>query len=295
MPHRSWITSDPYDRATGILLAGLLALVILVFRDYGISNDEEVQHRYGELIVNYYSSGFADADIVQLQESLSVWRAVRHRRGLLAKILPFDLYLIRHFLCAMIGIGGDCGDGGDGATDRRSTRGTDRALARRGLRAVFRRHVQPHQRHSVRRGDGRRDLFPAARDRDLPAPRWRDVVGFGLMLGAAIGLRAMGLLLVGYARWRSCCMSWSASRVARNGVSDAARFVVLAALRFCPAFAIGLPHHDRGMAMGVRLSRSIRCARFSPLRISTMRSAPSSPARFTGWRTCRGGMSRSIS
>ena len=35
--------------------------------------------------------------------------------------------------------------------------------------------------------------------RDLPAPRWRDVVGFGLMLGAATGLRAMGLLLIGYA------------------------------------------------------------------------------------------------
>ena len=40
--------------------AGLSSLAILIFRDYGISNDEEVQHRYGELIVNYYTSGFRD-------------------------------------------------------------------------------------------------------------------------------------------------------------------------------------------------------------------------------------------
>ena len=34
--------------------------------------------------------------------------------------------------------------------------------------------------------------------RDLPRPRLRDLLGFGLMLGAALGLRAMGLLLIGY-------------------------------------------------------------------------------------------------
>ena len=35
--------------------------------------------------------------------------------------------------------------------------------------------------------------------RDLPTARWSDVIGFGLMLGAATGLRAIGLLLIGYA------------------------------------------------------------------------------------------------
>ena len=35
--------------------------------------------------------------------------------------------------------------------------------------------------------------------RDLPAARWRDILGFGLMLGAALGLRATGLLMPCYA------------------------------------------------------------------------------------------------
>ena len=35
--------------------------------------------------------------------------------------------------------------------------------------------------------------------RDLPRPRLRDVSLFGVMLGAALGLRAMGLLLGIYA------------------------------------------------------------------------------------------------
>ncbi|MBS0249249.1 MAG: hypothetical protein JSR61_21755, partial [Proteobacteria bacterium] len=34
--------------------------------------------------------------------------------------------------------------------------------------------------------------------RTLPRPRWRDVIGFGLFFGAALGIRVLGLLMVGY-------------------------------------------------------------------------------------------------
>jgi hypothetical protein len=49
--------------AAAVLFATLVVLVAFTFRDYAISNDEEVQQQYGELIVAYYASGFADQSV----------------------------------------------------------------------------------------------------------------------------------------------------------------------------------------------------------------------------------------
>src|ERR1700682_6104540 len=54
---------DPFDLASMLLLAALVIAVALVFRDYAISNDEEVQHHYGEMILAYYASGFTDTSL----------------------------------------------------------------------------------------------------------------------------------------------------------------------------------------------------------------------------------------
>jgi hypothetical protein len=75
--------------------------------------------------------------------------------------------------------------------------------------------------------------------RDLPAARWGDVIGFGLMLGAATGLRAMGLLLVGYAAIAvALAMPWANWRSA-NGIRAAALFAWRSGLRLMPAFLLG--------------------------------------------------------
>src|SRR5215475_9972162 len=60
---RSLIPSDPHDIATCVLLAALAVVALFTFRDYAISNDEGVQHHYGELIIAYYRSGFADREL----------------------------------------------------------------------------------------------------------------------------------------------------------------------------------------------------------------------------------------
>jgi hypothetical protein len=51
---------DHYDLAVAALLIGLVALAFATYKSYAISNDEEVQQRYGELIVAYYASEFTD-------------------------------------------------------------------------------------------------------------------------------------------------------------------------------------------------------------------------------------------
>ena len=55
-----WRASNRYDVAAVLLFGTLIALVAFTFGDYAISNDEEVQQRYGEMIIAYYASGFAD-------------------------------------------------------------------------------------------------------------------------------------------------------------------------------------------------------------------------------------------
>ena len=48
---RSLLPSDPHDVATCLLLAAIAVVALFTFRDYAISNDEGVQHHYGELII----------------------------------------------------------------------------------------------------------------------------------------------------------------------------------------------------------------------------------------------------
>src|SRR5664279_31674 len=51
---------DLCDIATVAILAVLVLVALCTYKDYAISNDEGVQHRYGELIIAYFASGFED-------------------------------------------------------------------------------------------------------------------------------------------------------------------------------------------------------------------------------------------
>jgi hypothetical protein len=221
------------DRISLAILSGLVVLAILIFRDYGISNDEEVQHRYGELIVNYYVSGFRDSALFNYR-NLYLYGGLFDILAVgVAKALPFDPFLIRHFLSAMIGVAGIAG-----------AFATARLIAgpRAGLLAMIAlavcgpyfggmfNHTKDVPFAAAMVGA---IYFLLRAARDLPAPRWCDVVGFGVMLGAATGLRAMGLLLIGYA---GLMVLLSLPRPFR--LAEAAAFVWKSGLRMLPAFVI---------------------------------------------------------
>src|SRR5262249_38433604 len=103
---RSLIPSNPCDVATCLLLAAVAAIALFTFRDYAVSNDEGVQHHYGELIIAYYRSGFADRDLFTYQNLYLYGGLFDVIVVGLAKIIPVDPYTLRHVLCAMTGIGG---------------------------------------------------------------------------------------------------------------------------------------------------------------------------------------------
>src|SRR5919198_3240470 len=98
--------AKPFDLASALLIAALVIIAVLTFEDYAISNDEEVQHRYGELILAYYLSGFADQTLFQFKNLYLYGGLFDVVAVLISWAVPVDPYSIRHVLSAAAGIGG---------------------------------------------------------------------------------------------------------------------------------------------------------------------------------------------
>ena len=227
---------EPYDLVAALLIAGLLVLAFATFRDYAISNDEEVQHRYGELIIAYYASGFADKALFNYKNLYLYGGLFDVMAVLLAKVLPFDSYSIRHLLCALIGVGGVVATW---ATARLigGARAGALAAVTLALCGVWYGGMFNHTKDvPFAAAMIAATYFLCRAARDLPRPRLSDLLGFGLMLGAALGLRAMGLLLIGYVL---VAVALQIPQHAKTGAGEAFRFVTRSLLRFMPAFALG--------------------------------------------------------
>ena len=208
---------------------------------------------------------------------------------LLAKLLPFDVFLIRHFISAIIGVAGIA-----------ATWATARLIAgpRAGLiAAVALATCGPYFGGMF---NHTKDIpFAAAMiaalyfllraARDFPTPHWRHVIGFGLMLGAATGLRAIGLLLIGYAG----LLVIIAAPWAERDMIQIARYFGKTVLRLVPAVVLGYVIMIAAWPWASLEPLNPLRAIF-PSRISTTRSGPSLPAKSIGWPMSRGGMCRSI-
>jgi hypothetical protein len=223
-----------FDAATALLVAALLILAILTFRRYAISNDEEVQHRYGELIIAYYASGFLDETLFQFKNLYLYGGLFDIVAVLLAKVLPFETYAIRHVLSAFCGIGGIAATALTARLIAAPRAGT-LAAAMLAVCGVWYGGMFNHTKDipfaAAMMGT---TYFLLRTARDLPAPRWRDISGFGLLFGVTLGLRAFGLLFVGYV---VLAVIAQASLTERRW-SDRGSFIGHALIRFLPALAL---------------------------------------------------------
>jgi hypothetical protein len=226
---------DVFDLAAAPLLATLVVLVLVTFKQYAVSNDEGVQHHYGELIIAYYKSGFADKSVFNFDNLYLYGGLFDIIAVLLAHLLPFDPYDIRHVMSAVAGIGGVA-----------ATWATARMIA--GPRAGFLaglalalcgvwyggmfNHTKDIPFAAAMMGA---TYFLLRGARDLPNPRWRDILLFGILLGAALGLRATGLLMVGYALLLIALTAWMKPTA---DWSESARLGARSLMQFVPAFAI---------------------------------------------------------
>jgi hypothetical protein len=226
---------DRYEVAALLLFGTLIVLVAVTFKDYAISNDEEVQQRYGEMIIAYYASGFVD-------QALFHFRNLYLYGGLfdviavgLEKLLPLDMYEVRHLLTALCGVGGLA-----------AVWATTRAIAgsRAGLLAALSLAVC---------GTWYGAMFNHTKDipfasavmgalwllvligRELPRPRWHLVVLFGVLCGCALGIRVLGVFLISYAAvaiaihapvGRGVPLRQTLSFVARSALPLTASFII---------------------------------------------------------------------
>ncbi|HYI31621.1 MAG TPA: glycosyltransferase family 39 protein, partial [Bradyrhizobium sp.] len=224
---------DPFDVASWLLIAALFAIALLTFRDYSISNDEEVQHRYGELILAYYTSGLTDRSVFAYKNLYLYGGLFDVVAILLARIVPTDLFVIRHLLCAITGIGGLA-----------AVWATARLIAgpRAGLLATVALAVCGPWFGSM--FNHTKDIpFAAAMmgaiyfllrtARDLPRPRLLDLLFFGLLLGAALGLRALALIVLLYV---PTAIALHLPQPATPGTVT--RFLARSLLLFVPALAL---------------------------------------------------------
>lgn len=195
---RRAVRHDVCDIATVALLAAVGLLVLFTYKDYAISNDEGVQHRYGELIIAYFASGFEDRRLFSFL-NLYLYGGLFDIVAIgLSRVVAMDPYDLRHVLCALIGIGGIA-----------AAAATARLIAgpRAGLIAAISltlcgawygsmfNHTKDIPFAAAMMGA---TLFLFRIGRRLPSPRIGDVVAFGVLAGAALGIRSLGLLMVIY-------------------------------------------------------------------------------------------------
>jgi hypothetical protein len=226
---------DAYDFATIILVAGLVIIALCTFKDYAISNDEGVQHRYGELIIAYYTSGFRDQSVFSFQNLYLYGGLFDIVAVALSHLIPIDPYDLRHILCALIGIGGI---GAAAATARLIAGPRAGLIAAIGLSVcgawygtIFN-HTKDIPFATAMMGA---TLFLIRTARSLPAPRAGDVAAFGLLAGAALGMRVLGLLLAIYA---GVAIALYLPRPWLGHGRSRWRFAIESALRLSPALLL---------------------------------------------------------
>jgi hypothetical protein len=226
---------DLYDLGSIVLLGILVILILTTFRGYAITNDEWIQHRYGELIVAYYRSGFTDRSLFGLYNLYLYGGLFDSVAVLLGQVVPLDVFDLRHLMSAAIGVGGL---GAALATARLIAgpragflAGLALAVCGSWYGTMFH-HTKDIPLAAAMAGA---IYFLVRTTRDLPRPRLRHVVGFGVLTGAALGIKVLALLLVCYV---PVAIALNSPAHCVRAPRDAISFMAASLLRFVPAFLI---------------------------------------------------------
>jgi hypothetical protein len=229
--------ASPYDVAVAALLAALAVLVFLTYDSYAVSNDEPVQQHYGELIIAYFRSGFSDTSLFHYVNLYLYGGLFDVLATVVERTLPFlDRYDVRHILCALTGV---AGIGTAFATARLVAGPRAGAISAFALAAcgpwygsMFN-HTKDIPFGAAMAGAA---YFLLRAMHELPWPRRRHVVGFGILLGAALGIRVLGLLMAGYA---GLAILIAMPRASDKAARDRLAFFARSAMALTPAFLIG--------------------------------------------------------
>jgi len=224
---------NSFDLTTLALFATLLVLVVLTFRVYAVTNDEWVQHHYGELILNYYKSGFTDRALFQFDNLYLYGGLFDVAAVALSHVVPLEVYDLRHLMTGLAGIGGIVAATALARRIAGPRAGFLAALLLATCGAWYGTMFNHTKDIPLAAAMTTASYFLLRTARDLPRPRWRDVLGLGLFTGLALGIKVLGLLLIVYAGVLVL------ARLPRPTTArEAFRFIGTCVLRFAPALVI---------------------------------------------------------
>ncbi len=228
--------SGVFDLATVLLIVTIISLALWTFRDYAVSNDEGLQHHYGQLILEYYRSGMTDRTVFGFRDLYlygGLFDIVTVRLGEMLE--GIDVYNIRHLVSALIGI---CGIAVTAATARAISGSRAGFLAALAL-AVCGSWYGTMFNHT-------KDVPLAASMigatymlvrvmRQLPLPRLGNVLLLGLLMGCALGIRVIALLLVFYAGFAALL---ALRQPLQGHWRETGRFIARSMMYLSPAFVV---------------------------------------------------------
>jgi len=197
---RQWISSlDLWDIATVVFLIGVAAVTLLTVRDYALSNDEPVQHHYGELILNYYASDLADKSVFSFKDLYRYGGLFDIIAVSLSRVMPLDAYELRHVLCLLFGLAGIAAAAAIARMIAGSRAACFAIIALVSCGAWYGAMFNHTKDIPFAAAMAATTLMLIRCARALPRPRPRDVALLGLAAGAALGIRVLGLLIPFYA------------------------------------------------------------------------------------------------
>jgi len=98
------VSEKQWRAAAYIVLVTLFVIILLTFRDYGVTWDEELQSQYGLAVVDYYLSFFADHRFAEIFNLYLYGGMFDGFASIFDRLTPFSLYETRHLLNAFVGL-----------------------------------------------------------------------------------------------------------------------------------------------------------------------------------------------
>ena len=235
-PRSCRAASMPSISLTALLIIAITAIALWTFRDYAVSNDEGLQHHYGQLILEYYRSGMIDETVFGFRDLYlygGLFDVVAARLG---EIFPgIDVYDIRHILCALTGIAGIAATAGIARMISGSRAGFIAAVALAACGAWYGTMFNHTKDVPLAAGMIGATWMLIRIMRRLPYPRFADVLLFGVLTGCSLGIRVMALLLVFYAGF---AVLLALPQPLQRDWRATGKFVMRSMLCFIPAFVV---------------------------------------------------------
>jgi hypothetical protein len=101
---RGAIIARALDTIAWAILAAIALTAYFTFEDYGLGWDDYTHSQYGQLLLDYYASGFTDRRALSFVNLYMYGGGFDMAAGLLAKVLPFDLFETRRLVGAGVGL-----------------------------------------------------------------------------------------------------------------------------------------------------------------------------------------------